>query len=47
MIKFKIKDKFDFCYLTNIQEKNKNNYFYTKDNFNKELLKYIKNEFKN
>lgn len=30
-----------------IQKKIKNNYFYTKDNFNKELLKYIKNEFKN
>ena len=31
----------------NIQKKIKKNYFYTKDNFNKELLKYIKNEFKN
>ena len=32
---------------TSIQKKIKKNYFYTKENFNKELLTYIKNEFKN
>lgn len=32
---------------TSIQKKIKKNYFYTKDNFKKELLRYIKNEFKN
>ena len=42
-----LKKKIDFILRNykNIQSKIKKNYFYTKDNFKKELLSYIKNEF--